>query len=362
MAEMAIFRVARGRIVEKKWGLFDRLGMVQQLRIMPPAWPPMELLYEITMDVDVQDVGATPSGRRRIVVVKNGSFSGPRSRVALRRRLVARTRRRLAATGRPHHARDPRRRADLRLVPRHHPRLSDRCVDPLLPDGPLLETAAEQYDWLNHILAVGYGRGAGSQVGYTVHMIVETFKDSAAVFRERGWLAPDGLKYVSSWLTADVTKCYQVMECDDAVPEAERRWGHARRCAVAALRGHRPLCGGSQRRPKATSRLRVVVRLPGLRLKRDGDHPLEVVEVERFVDIRERANQEKELVGEFGPLSQLTQRRHAVFVEVLPDRACWISNLSFHAPTPSSPPPPSPAMTSCPILTGSSSRPGSRRN
>jgi predicted ester cyclase len=38
MAEMAIFRVARGRIVEKR-GLFDRLGMVQQLGIMPPAWP-----------------------------------------------------------------------------------------------------------------------------------------------------------------------------------------------------------------------------------------------------------------------------------------------------------------------------------
>jgi len=34
-------------------------------------------------------------------------------------------------------------------------------------------------------------------------------------FRERGRLAPDGLKYVSSWITADVTKCYQVMECDD---------------------------------------------------------------------------------------------------------------------------------------------------
>jgi len=38
------------------------------------------LLHEITMDVDVQDVGATPSGRRRIVVVKNGRFSGPRLR------------------------------------------------------------------------------------------------------------------------------------------------------------------------------------------------------------------------------------------------------------------------------------------
>ena len=45
-----------------------------------------------------------------------------------------------------------------------------------------------------------------------LYMIVETFKDSAAVyrrFRERGRLAPDGLTYVSSWITADVTKCYQ---------------------------------------------------------------------------------------------------------------------------------------------------------
>ena len=52
-----------------------------------------------------------------------------------------------------------------------------------------------------------------------LYMIVETFKDSAAVyrrFRERGRLAPDGLTYVSSWITADVTKCYQVMECDNA--------------------------------------------------------------------------------------------------------------------------------------------------
>ena len=51
-----------------------------------------------------------------------------------------------------------------------------------------------------------------------LYMIVETFKDSAAVyrrFRERGRLAPEGLRYVSSWVTADVTKCYQVMECDD---------------------------------------------------------------------------------------------------------------------------------------------------
>ena len=52
------------------------------------------------------------------------------------------------------------------------------------------------------------------------YMIIETFKngDAAAVyrrFRERGRMAPDGLGYVSSWVTPDLTRCYQVMECDD---------------------------------------------------------------------------------------------------------------------------------------------------
>ncbi len=53
-----------------------------------------------------------------------------------------------------------------------------------------------------------------------LYMVIETFKngDPAPVyrrFRERGRLAPDGLQYVSSWVTSNVTRCYQVMECDD---------------------------------------------------------------------------------------------------------------------------------------------------
>ena len=52
-----------------------------------------------------------------------------------------------------------------------------------------------------------------------LYMIVEDFKgDRESVyrrFRERGRLAPDGLHYVNSWVTADLQKCYQVMECDD---------------------------------------------------------------------------------------------------------------------------------------------------
>ena len=34
-------------------------------------------------------------------------------------------------------------------------------------------------------------------------------------FRERGRMAPDGLHYVNSWVTPDLARCYQVMECDD---------------------------------------------------------------------------------------------------------------------------------------------------
>jgi hypothetical protein len=34
-------------------------------------------------------------------------------------------------------------------------------------------------------------------------------------FRERGRLAPDGITYVASWVSEDLTRCYQVMDTDD---------------------------------------------------------------------------------------------------------------------------------------------------
>jgi uncharacterized protein DUF3303 len=51
-------------------------------------------------------------------------------------------------------------------------------------------------------------------------MVIEHFRngDAAPVyarFRARGRLAPEGLTYVSSWVTEDLTRCYQVMECHD---------------------------------------------------------------------------------------------------------------------------------------------------
>jgi hypothetical protein len=51
------------------------------------------------------------------------------------------------------------------------------------------------------------------------YMIIERFRHGDAVpvytrVRDQGRLAPDGLTYVDSWVTADLTICFQVMECD----------------------------------------------------------------------------------------------------------------------------------------------------
>ena len=51
------------------------------------------------------------------------------------------------------------------------------------------------------------------------YMIVETFREGPgpvyARFRERGRMAPEGLRYVSSWVSASGERCYQLMECED---------------------------------------------------------------------------------------------------------------------------------------------------
>lgn len=53
-----------------------------------------------------------------------------------------------------------------------------------------------------------------------LYMIIELFRDGDPLpvyrrFRDQGRLAPDGLRYISSWVTTDLRHCYQVMECDD---------------------------------------------------------------------------------------------------------------------------------------------------
>ncbi|HKE02095.1 MAG TPA: DUF3303 family protein [Planctomycetota bacterium] len=54
-----------------------------------------------------------------------------------------------------------------------------------------------------------------------LYLIVESFRDGDPVptyrrFRDRGRMAPDGLRYVASWVTKDFRRCYQVMDTDDA--------------------------------------------------------------------------------------------------------------------------------------------------
>jgi hypothetical protein len=64
-----------------------------------------------------------------------------------------------------------------------------------------------------------------------LYMIIEDFRDGDAVlvyrrFRDSGRQMPEGLTYVASWVTPDLTRCYQVMECDDRalLDEWMSRW------------------------------------------------------------------------------------------------------------------------------------------
>ena len=64
-----------------------------------------------------------------------------------------------------------------------------------------------------------------------LYMVIEHFRDGSALtvyrrYRESGRLAPEGLTYVASWVTPDLTRCYQVMECDDRrqLDEWVSRW------------------------------------------------------------------------------------------------------------------------------------------
>jgi hypothetical protein len=64
-----------------------------------------------------------------------------------------------------------------------------------------------------------------------IYMVIEHFRGGDprpvyARFAERGRLAPEGLRYLASWVTRDLRRCYQVMEAaDPALLEAwMERW------------------------------------------------------------------------------------------------------------------------------------------
>ena len=53
-----------------------------------------------------------------------------------------------------------------------------------------------------------------------LYMVIEHFRPGCAPevyrrFRERGRMAPDDVKYVSSWVDFEFRRCFQVMEAPD---------------------------------------------------------------------------------------------------------------------------------------------------
>ena len=53
-----------------------------------------------------------------------------------------------------------------------------------------------------------------------LYMVIETFRNGDPVpvyrrFQDRGRLMPDGIEYRGSWVTDDLRRCFQVMECTD---------------------------------------------------------------------------------------------------------------------------------------------------
>lgn len=51
-------------------------------------------------------------------------------------------------------------------------------------------------------------------------MVIETFAENDMIpayqkIRDEGRVLPEGLTYHGSWIAADFSRCFQVMECDD---------------------------------------------------------------------------------------------------------------------------------------------------
>ena len=74
-------------------------------------------------------------------------------------------------------------------------------------------------------------------------MVIEHFRDGGASeiyrrFRDQGRMAPDTLRYVSSWVDMEYRRCFQVMEAPDesALAEWTRNWDDLVRFEVVPVR------------------------------------------------------------------------------------------------------------------------------
>ena len=53
-----------------------------------------------------------------------------------------------------------------------------------------------------------------------LYMVIENFRRGNPIpvyqrFRDRGRLMPDRIEYRGSWVTEDLRRCFQIMECQD---------------------------------------------------------------------------------------------------------------------------------------------------
>jgi hypothetical protein len=148
-----------------------------------------ELLFDLKLDLDrnnTQDLGATPHGHRRIVPVIGGSFSGPKLKGEV-----------LHGGGdwllvRLDGAREMDARITLCTDDKEFIYMTYRGVDTGSPDvarrlasgeivdpseyyfriQPFFETGSSKYGWLNQIVSVGFGKRAGTALGYTVYTVL----------------------------------------------------------------------------------------------------------------------------------------------------------------------------------------------
>lgn len=145
-----------------------------------------EYLFTVTVSVDrLHDVGETPFGLRHIDILGEGSFEGPR----LRGRVLGGMDQKIFRS-------DGAMNPNVRLIletddgaliymyytglrygsPEVMRRIADgEEVDPseyYLRNTPYFETAAEKYDWLNRIVAVGVGRRMPDHAAYDVFEIL----------------------------------------------------------------------------------------------------------------------------------------------------------------------------------------------
>jgi len=90
----------------------------------------------------------------------------------------------------------------------------------------------------------------------TLYMVIEHFKSGDAVpvyrrFRDRGRMAPEGLRYVDSWVAANLERCYQLMETDN--PALLDQW-IAQWCDIVDIEVH-PVISSAQAAGSLASRL-----------------------------------------------------------------------------------------------------------